>query len=299
MTGRIRTVKPEWLEDELLGSCSDAAAKLSIGLLLLADDYGNGRASLAQIAASVWRYQLEQNDGANAPEVLAKASGAFRELVAMHFIGVYEVSGQKYFAIRNWKKHQRVDKPGKPLVPARPPTLFDAESLEGNPNSGEPRESGANPPRAIPETPAPDPRPTTTTTTTTTTGDHDAGPVAPPVIVNWDERETPCPLDLVEKLKTNGVHVELAEALKIDVESVLWELREFVSYWTIGEGTGKRRRHWAAKARERVRKRHAEGMLKPPGAIDHAQGRGGDVQSEVDRALAKSNYKPPVSKVAS
>lgn len=87
---------------------------------------------------------------------------------------------------------------------------------------------------------------------------------------NWDEHETSCPLDLVEKLTAKGVHVELAEKLRVDVESVLWELRDFVSYWTIGEGMGKRRRHWAAKARERVRKRAGEGSLKAPGAAAHA-----------------------------
>lgn len=86
----------------------------------------------------------------------------------------------------------------------------------------------------------------------------------------WEERETSCPLDLVEKLVAKGVHVEMAEKLRVEVDSVLWELRDFVSYWTIGEGMGKRRRHWAAKARERVRKRASEGSLKAPGAAAHA-----------------------------
>jgi hypothetical protein len=45
MTGRIRTVKPEWLEDERMVEMSPEARVLSVGLLLLADDYGNGRGS--------------------------------------------------------------------------------------------------------------------------------------------------------------------------------------------------------------------------------------------------------------
>jgi hypothetical protein len=124
MSGRIRTVKPEWLEDELLAAASDEARVLSVGLILVADDYGNGRASIATIAAEVWRYALERDDGANAPEILAKASRAFRELLAIGFIGTWTEGGQRYFSIRNWARHQRVDKPGKPLVPKPPTGLF-------------------------------------------------------------------------------------------------------------------------------------------------------------------------------
>lgn len=124
MSGRIRSLKPEWKEDELLAAASDEARVLSAALILMADDYGNGRASIATIAAETWRYQLEANDGAQAPEVLAKASRAFCELLNIRYVGLYMVDGQKYFAIRNWGKHQRVDKPGKPKVPPPPTLLF-------------------------------------------------------------------------------------------------------------------------------------------------------------------------------
>lgn len=157
MTGRIRTVKPEWLEDELLAAASDEARVLSVGLILLADDYGNGRASIATIAASVWRFQLERDDGASAPEVLAKASRAFRELLAMGFIGSWSEGGQRYFAIRNWVRHQKVDKPGKPLVPKPPADVFFDEVED----SRSPSEPVAKVSRVIRESLAPDLRPTT------------------------------------------------------------------------------------------------------------------------------------------
>lgn len=120
MSGRIRTVKPEWLEDELLAAASDEARVLSVALMLMADDYGRGRAGPAAIAAGAWRYQLERDDGAHAPEILARASRALRELHAIRFVTLYEVSGQRYFAIRTWAKHQKVDRPGKPRIPAPP-----------------------------------------------------------------------------------------------------------------------------------------------------------------------------------
>jgi hypothetical protein len=140
MSGRIRTVKPEWLEDELLAAASDEARVLSVGLILVADDYGNGRASIATIAAEVWRYALERDDGANAPEILAKASRAFRELLAIGFIGTWTEGGQRYFSIRNWARHQRVDKPGKPLVPKPPTGLFTEKPTD----SGKPPEPVAS-----------------------------------------------------------------------------------------------------------------------------------------------------------
>ncbi len=109
MSGRIRTVKPEWLEDELLALASDAARVLSIGLVLLADDYGNGRANPLQLAGKVFP-----------GKVLEHTANALEELRAMNFVTLYEVDGQRYFHIRNWSKHQRVDKPGAPRVPGPP-----------------------------------------------------------------------------------------------------------------------------------------------------------------------------------
>jgi hypothetical protein len=114
-------VKPEWLEDELLAAASDEARVLSIALILMADDYGRGRAAVATVAANAWRYQMEKDDGAHAPEILARASRATRELVEMRFLEVYEVERQRYFQIRNWSKHQKIDRPSKPRIPAPPP----------------------------------------------------------------------------------------------------------------------------------------------------------------------------------
>jgi hypothetical protein len=118
MTGRIRTIKPEWLEDELLANASNEARVLSVGLILMADDYGRGRANIATIASDVWRFAMARDDGAHAAEVLAMAARAFRELVAMRFVIDYEVDRQRYFAIRNWTKHQKVDRPSRPRIPA-------------------------------------------------------------------------------------------------------------------------------------------------------------------------------------
>lgn len=116
MSGRIRTVKPEWLEDEKIALASSDARVLSIALVLLADDYGNGRAHPGLLRGRV--FQGGTND---------QVSVALNELVAIRFIDLYESEGQRYFSIRNWNKHQRVDKPGKARVPS-PPRSADSES---------------------------------------------------------------------------------------------------------------------------------------------------------------------------
>lgn len=125
MSGRIRSLKPEWLEDEPLVACSSDARVLSAALLLLADDYGNGRAGELYLASRVFPGQ--------SPETLRKA---LEELTRMRYVVLYEVDGQRYFHVRNWAKHQRVQHPGKPIVPQ-----YEASTETVKKDSGEPPES--------------------------------------------------------------------------------------------------------------------------------------------------------------
>lgn len=163
MSGRIRTIKPEWLEDELLAAASDEARVLSVALILMADDYGRGRASAASIAAGAWRYQLEREDGEQARETLARASRALRELLAIRFVAVYEVAGQRYFEIRNWNRHQKVDRPSKPRIPEPPAGIHEQNRDRAEP-SRDTRESLARPSENTRETLATDLRPVPPTT---------------------------------------------------------------------------------------------------------------------------------------
>lgn len=103
MGGRIRTIKPEWLDDERMSDCSSEARVLSIGLLLMADDVGRGRLG-KNAALRVFPKH---------PEVF---DAALQELRPWYVV-VYEVRGQLYFEVVNWKKHQRIDRPSKPLTP--------------------------------------------------------------------------------------------------------------------------------------------------------------------------------------
>lgn len=110
MSGRIRTIKPELLEDAVTAGLSDMAFRLFISCILLADDHGRLRFEPAFIRGTVyWARDVDA-------EAFTLALAELEPLVM-----AYVVKGQRYGAIRNWKKHQRVDKPGKPRLPEPPP----------------------------------------------------------------------------------------------------------------------------------------------------------------------------------
>lgn len=115
---RIRTIKPEWLTDEFTALASDAARVATVALILLADDFGNGRANETMLGSQIF------------PGDPGKIPGVLRELRKMGFLELYEVRGQRYYSIRNWRKHQRVDKPGNPRVP---PPSEASENFPGSP----------------------------------------------------------------------------------------------------------------------------------------------------------------------
>jgi hypothetical protein len=109
---RIRTIKPEWLDDELSLECSDARV-LAVAMILLADDHGLGRAHPHFLLSRVFP--------AKSSDVLARA---LEGLARIRYMVLYAVDGQKYYALRTWRKHQKVDHPSAPKVPI--PTRKDA-----------------------------------------------------------------------------------------------------------------------------------------------------------------------------
>lgn len=121
MSGRIRTIKPELLEDERVASLSDGAFRLFIAAILSADDHGNFRAEPRQLRGVVYWAQ----DG-----ILPNTVQDYREeLLACGLIHGYRVRGQTYCHISGWAKHQRMDNAGKPRMPR--PDDPEAESFGG------------------------------------------------------------------------------------------------------------------------------------------------------------------------
>jgi uncharacterized phage protein (TIGR02220 family) len=127
VAGRIRTIKPEWLENERLAACSDTARVLSIALILVADDYGNGRAAEGYLIGQAW------HSTDNLIEARDRIRRALAELVLAEFVVLYQANGQQYFHLPGWKRHQLVKHPSKPRVPA--PNASDFTKSEAPPGT--------------------------------------------------------------------------------------------------------------------------------------------------------------------
>lgn len=104
---RIRTLKPEIVEDEDTASLSDSAFRLFVSLIVLADDYGNTRGEDWWIRSRVWGARRES----------PRIAEILRELTEADLVILYSVREQTYLHLCGWEKHQRVDNRGKQVIP--------------------------------------------------------------------------------------------------------------------------------------------------------------------------------------
>ena len=122
MAGRIRTFKPELLEDPATAGLSDGAFRLLWGMMLQADDHGNLRVHPTQLAGAVFWAR---------PKSSAEVADLLDELTAASMIRCYRARGLTCAHLVGWKekghvRHQRVDHPSDPRVP----TPDDEEAQE-------------------------------------------------------------------------------------------------------------------------------------------------------------------------
>lgn len=106
---RIRTIKPEFPQSESMGRVSRDARLLFVLLWNICDDHGRTRAASRMLASLLFPYDDD------APKLLPDWIG---ELEAEGCIRLYVSGGSTYLEICNWLKHQKIDKPGKPVFPA-------------------------------------------------------------------------------------------------------------------------------------------------------------------------------------
>lgn len=107
---RIRSIKPEFWQDELIASLPMEVRLLYIGLWTMADDGGRFRANPRFVRSQVFPYD---------PDVDVSAG-----LEKLHEIGrvqLYEAEGQSFGWVRNFARHQRIDKPKASVLPKPPP----------------------------------------------------------------------------------------------------------------------------------------------------------------------------------
>jgi hypothetical protein len=117
---RIRTVKPEFWEDELLGVLPRDARLLFIATFNLADDEGLLRWTPSYLKASAFMYDddLAVSDVGKLMHCLADAG-----LVFPYIAGV---ARQQMAVVVNFRKHQRINRPQKSKLP--PPSLQSGET---------------------------------------------------------------------------------------------------------------------------------------------------------------------------
>jgi uncharacterized phage protein (TIGR02220 family) len=108
---RIRTIKPEFWTDESITECSVSARLLFIGLWNFADDSGSICGSSRQLKALVFpcdNFELEP---------------LLSELVNKNLIIPFSVDNKNYYYIKNFTKHQSINRPSHPKYPKYEPSV--------------------------------------------------------------------------------------------------------------------------------------------------------------------------------
>jgi len=103
---RIRTIKPDFWEDEGLAELDLVTRLIYVALWNESDDEGRLRGSPRYLRARLFPYDEELDMGLHLSSL--KATGRLRE---------YSCRGQTYLFLPNFNRHQRISKPSKSRLP--------------------------------------------------------------------------------------------------------------------------------------------------------------------------------------
>jgi hypothetical protein len=121
---RIRSVKPTFWTDEKIGLLARDVRLTFLGLIsAMADDHGRLPGVARLVRGAVYPFDEDIST--------AEVERHLQDLAARHLIHRYEVNGAQYIHIRNWLRHQRVDKPSPSLIP-EPPRFVAEQSSNGS-----------------------------------------------------------------------------------------------------------------------------------------------------------------------
>lgn len=109
---RIRTVKPEYWEDELLGTVSRDARLLYVATWNFADDAGRLRWSTEYVKAQVFPYDADMSQ--------KRVRGLMDELEAIGRAKAYTVGAQQLAWLPFFRKHQKINRPQPPKFEPHP-----------------------------------------------------------------------------------------------------------------------------------------------------------------------------------
>lgn len=126
---RIRTIKPEFFTSLTIADLSLEARLTFAGLWTHADDEGRCVADARLIKAAIW--PLDDRTSADVERDL-------KELTESSLITHYVVNGRSYFAVTNWREHQRINRPTASKFPTPPPDRGMARTADAPESSGFP-----------------------------------------------------------------------------------------------------------------------------------------------------------------
>lgn len=101
---RIRTIKPEYWQDEKVGKLSIHARLMFIGMWNFSDDCGVVRGHPVYIRSQIFPYDDFSKD-----EVVSWID----EIINQGMVSVFTVNAENYYQITNFLKHQIINRPSK------------------------------------------------------------------------------------------------------------------------------------------------------------------------------------------
>ncbi|TDQ12204.1 hypothetical protein [Pedobacter metabolipauper] len=120
--GRIRTIKPEFWTDEKVGELKRDERLLFLGLLNLADDEGALKATPAFIKGQIFAYDEDLT--------IADVKVWLEGLTLVKMLLPFDHNGEKFFLIRTFKDHQKINRPTPSKIPKNVLTsILNAYSL--------------------------------------------------------------------------------------------------------------------------------------------------------------------------
>ena len=118
---RIRTIKPEYWNDEKLSKISRDARLTFVGLWTASDDYGVVKGHPTWLRNQIYPFE----------ELSQKLFNQWLdELEKIKVIIPFIYNRERYYFIRNFTKHQRVDHPSTTRNPEAPPDILANDSRE-------------------------------------------------------------------------------------------------------------------------------------------------------------------------
>lgn len=136
---RIRSIKPEFWKDEKVAQLPRDVRFLFVGLWYLADDYGRFRAHPSLVKGELLAYDTDDDVGA-----------WLLELERCGFVELYEHQGQRFGFVRNFDRHQKIDRRAKSKLPPPPSALRPVPAEPAN-KAAEPADKLAEPADFTPE----------------------------------------------------------------------------------------------------------------------------------------------------